>query len=177
MKRRDFIKIGAGSLVMASLAGCSAGSRVASDDNERFERLELKGGNEDHLAPRRCELLDFDWRFQPLPHAETLRDAVAINNWFWKRGTPEQAEAMTAITLKMHNDGWKAAGTGPVEQMNYIGYAWFRTTLPPMAHDGRAIHFAKVDDNCSVYLNGKFLRKHEGWSRKTMWSSLPTVET
>lgn len=56
MERRDFIKLSLGAMASGSLASC-ARTGITS---EKQGLLEAAAG----AAPRRCELLDADWRFR-----------------------------------------------------------------------------------------------------------------
>ncbi|HLK59856.1 MAG TPA: hypothetical protein VKU00_25060, partial [Chthonomonadaceae bacterium] len=46
-----------------------------------------------------------------------------------------------------------------------IGFAWVAADLPAVPGPSRRLHFENVDDNATVYLNGKKLAHHEGWSK------------
>lgn len=123
------------------------------------------------LAPRRCELLDFDWRFKPLPAFE-FKDAVGLTDWKWTRGEANQAKLMANPDLDTSGPDWKTTNPDTFNsdhaQMDYTGYAWFRTLLPELAGPGRAVSFTHVDDNAEIYLNGKLLDSHRGWSSRFM---------
>ncbi len=163
MKRRDFIKLGLGTVAAASLTGCSlkAQSSIA-DQDAAFELGGPSSAMPVAILPRRCESLDFDWRFLPLPVASSLHDLVKIQKWHWKRGTPADAQQMTAPDINMSGDGWHEATTENA-QMNFVGDAWFRTVLPPLDHSHRTVRFTHVDDNGVIYLNGVRLMRHQGW--------------
>lgn len=116
-------------------------------------------------APARQHiLLDADWRFmqtKPVP----LKDAVPLAAWRWRPGEAEEAGQMTAAGVDTTGGDWKDAATGDDVFHGRIGFAWFRTTLPPLpASAGRTLHFEGVDDNATVYLNGQKLIHHEGWN-------------
>ncbi len=161
MKRREFLKFSLGTATALSLAGCAGteslqqiSDPVAADEI----RSSLRTGGE---LPRRCELLDFDWRFLPRPTATAIHAAEPLTHWYWKRGTAEQAaEAATGQTDTA--GGWQAATT-EAAQMNFTGTAWFRTQLPQLEHGDRVVRFTHVDDNGVVYLNGRRLLSHHGW--------------
>jgi beta-galactosidase len=46
------------------------------------------------------------------------------------------------------------------------GFAWYQTTLPAVNAAGRpqVLHFESVDDNATVFVNGRQVAHHEGWS-------------
>ncbi len=45
-----------------------------------------------------------------------------------------------------------------------MGFVWYRTRLPQQEGAGHTLHFEGVDDNATVYLNGRRLTRHEGWN-------------
>ena len=115
-------------------------------------------------SPRQHILMDADWRFsQDKPGV--LQNAVPMSGWRWRPGQPGEADQMTAATLDTTGGDWKeTAGSGDVFQ-GRRGFAWFRTTLPAFAvARGRTLRFEGVDDNATVYLNGRMLTRHEGWN-------------
>ncbi len=165
MKRREFIKAGLGAAALAAtssrtMAQASPTALAADMAANGSESLGAVPPNK--LAPRRCELFDFDWRFHPMPEATQFQHAVAIDHWHWKMGAEHDAAEMTRAHIDTNRGGWQAADTKKA-QMNQVGYAWFRATLPPLHHPRREISFTHVDDNGEVYLNGKLLRRHQGW--------------
>ena len=44
------------------------------------------------------------------------------------------------------------------------GFAWFRASLPNVPGPKRVLHFDSVDDNATVYFNGKKIFAHKGWN-------------
>lgn len=163
MKRRKFIKLGLSAAALAAVPSCTRrladGQPMPTDGSVGWRGLSM--------APRRCELLDFDWRFKPLP-AVQLQDAVALTQWMWTRSEANQAEQMTKADLDTSGSGWKSTNPGTLSdrnaQMDYTGTAWFRTVLPEMPGPGRTVSFTHVDDNGDIYLNGKLLDSHQDWS-------------
>jgi beta-galactosidase len=119
------------------------------------------------VVPRRCELLDFDWRFKPEP-AVQLRDAVALDKWVWTKTEPNQEALTTKPDIDTSGPDWKTTNPSTANegnaQMDYVGHAWFRAVLPEMKGPGRTVSFTHVDDNGDVYLNGKLMDSHQGWS-------------
>ena len=73
------------------------------------------------------------------------------------------AAKMAAAGLDTSGDGWKDAASGDDIFHGRIGFAWLRTQLPAHQGSGRVVHFECVDDNATVYLNGRRLVHHEGW--------------
>ena len=63
---------------------------------------------------------------------------------------------------------WRDATIGPDVFNRQRGFAWYRTTLPALPNTGgahRRLHFENVDDNATVYLNGKQVGTHEGYGQ------------
>ncbi len=85
-----------------------------------------------------------------------------ITTWRLKRDdTPDRANPPTDTT----GAGWQDATTGPDAFNKQRGFAWYRTTLPALAGARRRLHFENVDDNGTIYLNGKQIGAHEGWGQ------------
>jgi len=59
--------------------------------------------------------------------------------------------------------GWTDGTTGPDIFHGRRGFSWYRTTLPNIPGPHRRLRFENVDDNATVYLNGKQVAAHEGW--------------
>ena len=47
-----------------------------------------------------------------------------------------------------------------------VGFAWFRAVLPNQEPTNRVLRFENVDDNATVYLNGKKMGAHSGWGEE-----------
>ena len=160
MKRRKFIKLGVSAAALAAMPACTR--NLAEGDGP-----DPAGMAGQDLAPRRSELLDFEWRFKPAPPVQ-LHDSVTLDKWVWTKSESNQAESMTKSDLDTSGPDWKSTSPGNASesdaQMDYTGHAWFRTVLPEMNGPGRAVSFTHVDDNGDVYLNGQLLESHQGWS-------------
>ncbi len=81
-----------------------------------------------------------------------------------------QAEADADHALPPTNTtgaGWADGTTGPDVFHGRHGFAWYLAPLPastiPAAGGLRRLRFENVDDNATVFLNGKRLAAHEGW--------------
>lgn len=61
--------------------------------------------------------------------------------------------------------GWTDGTTGPDIFHNRKGFAWYVTPLPGLAGPHHRLHFENVDDNATVYLNGKQVTAHQGWGQ------------
>lgn len=71
---------------------------------------------------------------------------------------------MTAAAVDMSGGNWKDTTSGPDVFGGRVGFAWYRAMLPALALPHRFLRFTSVDDNATVYLNGKQLAHHEGWN-------------
>ena len=101
-------------------------------------------------------LMDAGWHFkQDAP--TVLRNAAPLTAWRWR--SSEDVSGTSA-------DGpdWKDAKTGDDTFGGRVGFAVYRAALPALAGPGRMLHFNGVDDNATVYLNGKQLVTHSGWN-------------
>jgi beta-galactosidase len=107
--------------------------------------------------------LDFGWKF----HLGDIPEAVLgepITDWQWKVDDKGESDAgeMTAPGLLTGSD-WQDAKPGDDTFRGRIGFSWYRTTIP--GAPGEAVmHFQDVNDNAVVYLNGKLLGRHKGWT-------------
>ena len=115
-------------------------------------------------SPRQHILMDADWRFS-LDKSAALLSSTSLSAWRWRVGQPGEEAAMTPTALDTAGGDWKDAATGEDVFHGRAGFAWFRATLPALtAARGRILHFEGVDDNATVYLNGRKLTHHEGWN-------------
>ena len=114
-------------------------------------------------GPRERILLDAGWRF----HRGDFpgQAGSAITNWRWTALLPvTRALAEVSLPKEKAEVDWKEAAAGLDVFQGRRGLAWFRTTLPDTPGSGRVVHFEDVDDNATVFLNGKLLARHDGWN-------------
>jgi len=109
--------------------------------------------------------MDAGWRFH-LASTPVLKNPVPISSWRWKADDqgPTDAATLAAPTLDTSGAGWQSAHTGDDVFQGRVGYAWFRTSLPSIPGPHRELQFQGVDDNATVYLNGRRLAYHAGWN-------------
>ena len=103
---------------------------------------------------------DADWKFQM---GETgASSGIPLVHWKYKDTKGKANELPDAD----HEPAALAREAAPGEDTFHgkHGFQWFRTTLPEMKKTGRILKFDNIDDNATVYLNGKKLAYHEGWS-------------
>jgi beta-galactosidase len=108
-------------------------------------------------------LLDADWRFKQ-DAASTLANAVPIRDWRLKTETSGEADLAEVLKSDPGGAGWQDARTGDDAFKGRLGFVWFTTVLPKLDAPNRILEFAGVDDNGTVFLNGKKLVHHEGWN-------------
>jgi beta-galactosidase len=147
--RRDFLK----------KAALLAGATMAGLPTPTFADAEPD--------PRRVELLDSDWRFR---RVDAVLSGIRLTDWLWTPApSPLAGRAGEGWALGVPGDipplseNWKPTTPGD-DTLAPSSDGWFRTVLPDLKGPGRTVHFECVDDIGTVYLNGKELLHHEGWS-------------
>lgn len=122
------------------------------------------------LGERQKILLDADWRFhlEVTPHME---HGVPITDWVYlpiPEG-PGDASELANPNLDTSTGGWMHVKTGTDVFGGKIAFAWFRTRLPALQPPPKGyspyLLFENVDDNGTVYLNGKKLYHHAGYGQ------------
>ena len=114
-------------------------------------------------GPREHILFDADWRFHQ--NAPVVPEGTPITAWRWHMDNDGATDAgsMAAGSVDTSGADWKDGAIGQDTFHGAVGYTWFRAVLPKLAKPPRALQFASVDDNATVYLNGVKLTHHEGW--------------
>ena len=118
-------------------------------------------------APRERLLLDEGWRFHrgraegftPLPRGKR------VESWRWKTSRGGEAEAGEVAAPGFDSSGWAEAAPGADVFEGREGRAWFLAdlgALPPGPTGRPRIYFQSVEDNATIYLNGRRLLYHEG---------------
>lgn len=59
---------------------------------------------------------------------------------------------------------WKSYTVGEDAFNQQPGYAWFQTTFTPAVTNNQMLIFESVDDNGTVFVNGKEIAHHAGWN-------------
>lgn len=162
---------GRGTRKPVDVAQRQAGSAPATPTPERGHG-EIRTGAGPLVAasencPRRRVLLDANWRFHrgDVPGSPAVSQGTPVARWRWIAADDDHnAAKMAAPGLDTSGTGWKNAASGDDVFQGRIGFAWFRTKLPEDKGQGRVLHFDCVDDNATVYLNGRRLAHHEGWN-------------
>ncbi len=155
MKRREFLKFGVGSLAAAGIPTLSEAAIRNMSQTGSFAPRSQEGG----ILPRKVELIDSDWLFNP---DKTIIKGTEITDWQWIAGTPDD-ESKILVPDASSLTGWQTA-TLDDTTLQPNSYGWFRASLPEISGARKVLHFTGVDDNGTVFLNGKKLMYHEGWS-------------
>jgi beta-galactosidase len=114
-------------------------------------------------SPRQVVSLDQGWRFHrgDLPCSEI---GTPIAAWRWKSTERPQGDpAAASPALDAAGADWQDARPGQDVFKGRRGFAWFQATIPASKAERPVASFDGVDDNATVFLNGKFLARHEGW--------------
>ncbi|BDI29022.1 beta-galactosidase [Capsulimonas corticalis] len=105
--------------------------------------------------------IDADWRFH-LTASPLVKDTVAIEGWRWT-GAAFTDEAHAILPAGGDDRAWAPVKIGENLFTQPSRFVWLRTTLPSDSRTHRLLHFDSVDDNATVFLNGKRLLHHDGW--------------
>ena len=104
--------------------------------------------------------MDSGWRFQRAASTALLH-AVSVTAWRREAVTTSQTPPPS---LDTSGPNWQNAAVGEDVFQGQTGFAWYQAALPGLALQNRVLHFESVDDNATVYLNGKRLVHHEVWN-------------
>ena len=116
-----------------------------------------------YLGP--IDTVDIKGLAGPVTLAVGGSQGLALTTWRVKN---DNAPDKTAPPTDTTGADWRDATVGPDVFNRRRGFAWYRTTLPALANTGgghRRLHFENVDDNATVYLNGKQVGTHEGYGQ------------
>lgn len=112
-------------------------------------------------SPRERSSFNAGWRFRKSATVTKTPEGDPVTGWRWRSGNDP-----ARLSDDTRQGEWKDA-TAPQDVFGAKpGFAWFRKTLPARPVDPKkplVLHFAGVDDNATVYLNGRELQKHRGW--------------
>ena len=117
--------------------------------------------------PRQRILMDAGWRFHrgEIPGVAIEGPKGGIKKWRW---TAAEAGSMKMADPKLDTSGkeWADVETGGDVFKGRVGFAWYRTILPKREKTSHVLVFENVDDNATVYLNGKKVGTHYGWGEE-----------
>ena len=87
---------------------------------------------------------------------------TALNGWRVWKGL--NAEAVQAGPPASDAQQWQPYTVGDDAFNKRRGFAWFQTTIPATTGASHvSLHFESVDDNGTVFVNGKQVGSHKGW--------------
>ena len=91
--------------------------------------------------------------------------SVAVTKWEWLKDERPRHETPDELKPEPFAEaaGWKETRIGQDVFAGKKGFAWYRSNLERVLGPHRRVTFANVDDNATVYLNGKKLIHHEGY--------------
>jgi beta-galactosidase len=98
----------------------------------------------------------------PVALTERGGTETTITKW---RTHPAAGNEDAPATVDTTGPDWSDAQTGDDTFHGRLGFLWYRVTLGDAPGPRRALHFENVDDNATVWLNGKKLLRHEGWGQ------------
>ena len=90
------------------------------------------------------------------------KQTVIAFRWVADDNGPNDAAALAATGLATGGPAWHDADTTTDVFHGRVGYAWFRATLPTVPGPHRRLVFSSIDDEGTVFLNGKQLADHVG---------------
>ena len=107
--------------------------------------------------------LDSDWRFHrsELP---AFPYTIPIPQWRFKNIGKSKPSNEKPPSPKLQTQDWKTIKPWQDAFQKEPGYAWFQAVLPNAPPSHRTLHFTSISDNATVFLNGKKLLYHEGWT-------------
>jgi beta-galactosidase len=134
-----------------------------------------------YAAQRQRVLLDAGWRFHrgQITGVTLAAAGKPVIRWRWLADDEGQADAakMAAPDLDTSGGRWKDAKTGDDTFHGRVGFSWYRTTLPKASGAAPTLHFDGVDDNATIYLNGRRLMTHQGWNEEFDVNLAPAWKT
>src|SRR5689334_5622254 len=104
--------------------------------------------------------MDRGWRFRLADPSLPGEAGKPVGGWKYK-----PVEGVPPAAVPTVDDTWKDVAPGVDTFAGRQGFCWYAAILPPSAATaGNVLTFDGVDDNCTVFLNGKKLATHEGWA-------------
>ncbi len=120
-----------------------------------------------HAAPpsgRQRVRFDAGWKF----HAGEIGVMAGrpVTDWRWQ-SAPEASEKVPDTDFEKSGltaDIWRGSAAGEDIFHGRKGFAWYHAFLPDVPGPKRVLHFDYVDDNATVYVNGRKLFSHQVWN-------------
>ncbi|HWA83454.1 MAG TPA: beta galactosidase jelly roll domain-containing protein, partial [Fimbriimonadaceae bacterium] len=112
-------------------------------------------------APRIRERFDDNWRFRR-ESSPQVKDAGF--NWSWKVAHDNSADVQE-LPSDLDEGEWRSTKAGSDVFNGRRGFVWYRADLGSGARSKNLeVHFEHVDDNGLIFLNGRRVMGHSGWS-------------
>jgi beta-galactosidase len=108
-------------------------------------------------------LIDSGWRFHRGDIGGGARENVPLWQYVASDGTETRGATLTVAPF-LTADTWKDVKAGEDTFHGQQGFQWYRVQLLNVPGPHRTLHFESVDDNATVFVNGKRLLHHEGWN-------------
>ncbi|WP_214070727.1 beta-galactosidase [Mucilaginibacter sp. dw_454] len=89
---------------------------------------------------------------------------IGLNDWYFAKATQKSDVKLGPIAEDAAYKKYKI-GTDAFNRKE--GYGWFKTIVPqqPAGTQKLTVFFKSVDENATVFINGKELAHHEGWDQ------------
>ena len=104
----------------------------------------------------------------PVVLSKSAPNEQTVAKWQWKPAggmTTSRIPAVVPEDVRGSAD-WKTLNDPKTDVFDkQPGFAWFRADLAPLPGQRHVLHFEDVDDNATVYLNGKKVGAHQGWGQ------------
>jgi len=116
-------------------------------------------------AARERVRFDSGWKFtqEDVTSSQLFGIGTAITEWRWQGVENDMTGDLSPAAPEFNDSKWNTTKTGWDTFNGRIGFSWYRTIIPVTKHPV-TIHFEGVDDNATVFLNGKRLLYHSGWN-------------
>ncbi len=122
--------------------------------------------SENGKSPRKHIRFDDNWQFQLDPNP-TIGGAL-VSKWQWFPASQGTNLETSEIPAELTESEWRNARIGRDVFRNRPGFAWFKaelgSTFKKVIGAKRVLYFESVDDNCVVFVNGKYVLKHSVWN-------------
>ena len=91
--------------------------------------------------------------------------SIAVTAWKWRPTVNSTIPAEAPGDALTEANAWHDVKLGTDVFGKKRGFAWYAADLGTVSGPHRRIAFTDVDDNATVYFNGKKIFRHEGWGQ------------
>ncbi len=106
---------------------------------------------------------DSDWRFH-LGDLPGYPYSIPIRNWRYQLIGEEEPKNLKMAAPGFPDRNWKTIRPWKDAFDKKKGFAWYRTLLPEIPGPNRTLHFVSINNDGTIYLNGRELLHHELWT-------------